>query len=39
MKQPEMQRLAQLMAACIKGKPVKAEVNALRASFPEMQYV
>jgi glycine hydroxymethyltransferase len=39
MKQPEMQRLAQLMAACIKGTSVKAEVNALRASFPEMQFV
>jgi glycine hydroxymethyltransferase len=39
MKQPEMQRLAQLMAACIKGTPVKADVNALRASFPEMQFV
>jgi glycine hydroxymethyltransferase len=39
MKQPEMQRLAQLMAACIKGTAVKAEVNALRASFPEMHYV
>ena len=39
MQQPEMQRLAQLMAACIKGTPVKAEVNALRAAFPEMQYV
>jgi glycine hydroxymethyltransferase len=39
MKQPEMQRLAELMAACIKGKAVKAEVSALRASFPEMHYV
>ena len=34
-----MQRLAELMAACIRGKAVKTEVNALRASFPEMQYV
>jgi hypothetical protein len=27
------------MAACINGKAVKAEVSALRASFPEMHYV
>jgi len=39
MKEPEMQRLAELMAACIKGRQVKAEVNALRARFLEMQYV
>jgi glycine hydroxymethyltransferase len=39
MKQPEMQRLAQLIAACIKGTAVQTEVNALRAEFPELQYV
>jgi len=39
MREPEMQRLAELMAACIKGREVKAEVNALRAQFLEMQYV
>ena len=39
MREDEMQRLAELMAACIKGSSVKQEVNALRASFPQMQYV
>ncbi|HWO72660.1 MAG TPA: serine hydroxymethyltransferase [Dehalococcoidia bacterium] len=39
MREPEMQRLAELMAACIKGREVKAEVNALRARFLKMQYV
>jgi len=39
MREPEMQRLAELMAACIKGTGVQAEVNALRAAFPEIQYV
>jgi glycine hydroxymethyltransferase len=39
MQQPQMQRLAELIAACIKGTSVKAEVNALRAAFPEMHYV
>jgi glycine hydroxymethyltransferase len=39
MQQAQMQRLAQLIAACIKGTSVKAEVNALRAAFPEMHYV
>jgi glycine hydroxymethyltransferase len=39
MREAEMQRLAELMAACIKGAGVQAEVNALRAEFPELQYV
>ncbi|HLF71580.1 MAG TPA: serine hydroxymethyltransferase [Dehalococcoidia bacterium] len=39
MKEPQMQRLAELMAGAIKGTSVKDEVNALRASFPTMQYV
>jgi glycine hydroxymethyltransferase len=39
MSSPEMQRLAELMAACIKGTNVKAEVNRLRAEFPTMLYV
>jgi glycine hydroxymethyltransferase len=39
MREPEMRRLAALMAACIKGTFVKPDVNALRAEFPEMQYV
>ena len=34
-----MQRLAELMAGAIKGTSVKAEVNALRAEFPELQYI
>ena len=34
-----MQRLAELMAACIKGTPVQAEINALRAEIPELHYV
>ncbi len=39
MKEQEMQRLAELIAACIKGTNVKSDVNALRAEFAEMQYV
>jgi glycine hydroxymethyltransferase len=39
MKEPQMQRLAELMAACIKGTPVKTDVNKLRAEFPTLQYV
>jgi glycine hydroxymethyltransferase len=39
MNEPEMQRLAELMAACIKGTDVKAEVNRLRGHFPNLQYV
>ena len=39
MREAEMQRLAELMASCIKGTAVQAEVNALRAEFQEMQYV
>jgi glycine hydroxymethyltransferase len=39
MSSPEMQRLAELMAACIKGRDVKAEVNRLRGEFQTMQYV
>jgi hypothetical protein len=31
-----MQRLAELIAACIKGRDVKAEVNRLRGEFPTM---
>jgi hypothetical protein len=27
------------MAACVKGTDVKADVNALRGSFPVLQYV
>jgi glycine hydroxymethyltransferase len=34
----EMQRLAELMAACIRGREVKAEVNRLRGEFGEMRY-
>jgi hypothetical protein len=34
-----MQRLAELLAACVKGTPVQPEVNALRAEFAELQYV
>jgi glycine hydroxymethyltransferase len=39
MREAEMQRLAELMAACIKGTAVQPEVNALRAEFSELQYV
>ncbi len=39
MAEAEMKRLAELIAAAIKGKAVKAEVNALRAAFPELHYV
>jgi len=39
MREPEMQRLAALIAACIKGTPVQPEVNTLRAEFSELQYV
>ncbi len=39
MKEADMQRLAELMAAAIRGKDVKADVNALRARFLEMHYV
>jgi glycine hydroxymethyltransferase len=39
MGEPEMQRLAELMAGAIQGKKVKADVNALRGAFQEMQYV
>ena len=35
----QMQRLAELIAACIKGATVQQEVNALRAEFAELQYV
>ena len=34
-----MQRLAELMAACIKGADVKDDVTKLRREFPELQYV
>ncbi|HEU0073372.1 MAG TPA: serine hydroxymethyltransferase [Dehalococcoidia bacterium] len=39
MREPEMQRLAELTAACIKGTAVQPEVNALRSQFSELQYV
>jgi len=39
MREPEMQRLAELTAACIKGIAVQPEVNALRSQFSELQYV
>jgi glycine hydroxymethyltransferase len=39
MKEPQMQRLAELMAACIKGTKVKDDVTKLRREFPELQYV
>jgi glycine hydroxymethyltransferase len=39
MREPEMQRLAELMAACIKGTSVQQDVNALRAEFSDLQYV
>lgn len=35
----EMERLAELMAACIRGRNVRAEVNKLRGEFLQMQYV
>jgi glycine hydroxymethyltransferase len=38
MGEAEMQRLAELLAAAIKGTAVKDEVKALRAAFPELQY-
>ncbi len=39
MREPDMSRLAELMAAAIKGQSVKGEVNALRQSFTELQFV
>jgi glycine hydroxymethyltransferase len=39
MKEPQMQRLAELIAGAIKGSNVKADVNKLRADFPELQFV
>jgi glycine hydroxymethyltransferase len=39
MKEADMQRLGELIAACVKGKEVKAEVNKLRGEFLEMHYV
>jgi glycine hydroxymethyltransferase len=38
MREQEMHRLAELIAACIKGTAVQPEVNALRAEFAELQY-
>jgi glycine hydroxymethyltransferase len=38
MREQEMHRLAELIAACIKGTAVQPEVNALRAEFSELQY-
>ncbi len=39
MRETDMSGLAELMAAAIKGQTVKSEVNALRQSFTELQYV
>jgi glycine hydroxymethyltransferase len=39
MREPEMQRLAELIAACIKGTAVQQDVNTLRGEFSELQYV
>jgi hypothetical protein len=39
MKEPDIEALAGLMAAAIKGKDVKADVNKLRGSFTKLQYV
>lgn len=39
MKEADMQRLGELIAACVRGKTVKDEVNKLRAEFLEMHYV
>lgn len=39
MREPDMGRLAELMAAAIRGQNVKAEVNRLRSEFLEMQFV
>jgi glycine hydroxymethyltransferase len=38
MREPEMQRLAELLAGAIKGSNVKDEVHALRAAYAELQY-
>jgi glycine hydroxymethyltransferase len=39
MKEADMQRLGDLIAAAVKGKTVKDEVNRLRGEFLELQYV
>jgi glycine hydroxymethyltransferase len=39
MKEADMQRLGELMAAIIKGKDCKAEINALRGEFQQLHYV
>ena len=39
MKEKDFAELGELLAAAIKGKPVKDKVNQLRARFMEMQYV
>jgi glycine hydroxymethyltransferase len=39
MKESEMQRLAALIEAAIKGSNVKPDVNKLRGEFPELHYV
>ena len=38
MKEPEMGRVAELIADAIRGMNVKDEVNKLRAQFTKMQY-
>jgi glycine hydroxymethyltransferase len=39
MREGEMQRLAELLSAAIKGKPVKEAVHALRAAFCTLHYL
>ena len=39
MKEADMARLAELLAAAIRGRNVKGEVNRLRSEFLEMQFV
>jgi glycine hydroxymethyltransferase len=39
MKEPAMQRLAELIAAAVKGRNVKQDVNRLRAEYPELEYL
>jgi glycine hydroxymethyltransferase len=39
MGEAEMQRLAELLAAAIKGNGVRHEVRALRGAFPELRYI
>jgi glycine hydroxymethyltransferase len=39
MREAEMGQIAELMAAAIRGRNVKGEVNAFRGRYVEMQYV